>query len=58
MKDAAMIKCMSLGCSTAIVLVMLVTDGVTAQVAASGALAALSGIGGYAIAEARKAKDV
>lgn len=46
---------MSIGGSVVIVCVMLAVDGVTAQVAASGVLATLSGIGGAAIIAARKA---
>jgi hypothetical protein len=46
---------MSIGGSVVLVCVMLVVDGMTATAAAAGLLATLTGVGGYAVATARKA---
>jgi hypothetical protein len=54
MKDGSYIKCMSIGGSVVIVCVMLALDGMTAQIAASGVLAALTGVGGAAIVASRR----
>ena len=56
MKDAAMIKCVSIAGSVVIVCVMMAKDGLEATTAAAAVLASLTGLGGYAISETKKAK--
>ena len=55
MKDAGMIKCVSIGGSVVIVCVMLAVDGNIALAAAATLLATLSGLGGAAVVASRKA---